>query len=165
MALGLNGFGKLGSSNITNRLQITVQIGTGNNWNQIFVGNYSSFAIQSNGTLWTWGLNSNGKLGLNTTVILYSQVQSGASLWREILPGFFGSLGLQYDGTLWDWGGNSYSRLGLNTFGTNIINIYQSRSSSDCGKKLLEIFIVFMPIQTNGTLWATRKQYFITIRK
>jgi alpha-tubulin suppressor-like RCC1 family protein len=46
----------------------------------------SGAAIKSDGTLWTWGLNTTGKLGINNTTNLSSPVQTinGGTSWRTI---------------------------------------------------------------------------------
>jgi alpha-tubulin suppressor-like RCC1 family protein len=73
-------------------------------------------AIQSNGTLWAWGNNSFGQLGLNTSTlsIVYSPVQVGtSSMWTRINCGYFSTNANQTPGTLWAWGLNTYGQLGL----------------------------------------------------
>jgi alpha-tubulin suppressor-like RCC1 family protein len=42
------------------------QIGNGSDWSVIFAGkgNYHSGGVKTNGTLWTWGYNAFGQLGL-----------------------------------------------------------------------------------------------------
>jgi len=60
-----------------------VQLGTGSNWSQVYMPGATSngqfmVALQSNGTLWSWGLNTFGQLGLNTTTNYSSPIQIGA---------------------------------------------------------------------------------------
>ena len=43
-----------------------------NNWSQINAGFYTDLALQSSGTLWAWGNNSYGQLGLNTCLLYTS---------------------------------------------------------------------------------------------
>jgi alpha-tubulin suppressor-like RCC1 family protein len=75
-------------------------------------------AIQSNGTLWAWGNNSQGELGLNTTTLsnISSPVQVGAlSTWTQVNAGANFCTAIQTPGTLWAWGLNTYGQLGLNS--------------------------------------------------
>jgi alpha-tubulin suppressor-like RCC1 family protein len=83
-------------------------VGAGSNWSQIACGYKSSFAIQSNGTLWAWGNNNSGALGVNTnTSSIFSPVQVGSlSVWTAVDGGRRYSLALQSNGTLWVSGGN-----------------------------------------------------------
>ena len=114
---GNNYPGQLGLGDITNRSS-PVQVGSLTNWSQVFSSNgSSSSAIKTDGTLWSWGSNSYGKLGLNDTTSRNSPVQVGTlTTWSQIACGYYHSLALKTDGTLWSWGGNSYGRLGLGDF-------------------------------------------------
>jgi hypothetical protein len=71
-------------------------------------------AIKSDGTLWTWGGNTNGQLGLSVTTGRSSPVQVGTrSDWTQISAGNNSSFGILTDKTLWSWGLNSSGELGL----------------------------------------------------
>ena len=64
-------------------------------------------------TLWAWGRNVYGRLGLGDTVYRSSPVQVGAlTTWASIsIRG--ASLAVNNDGTLWSWGKNTFGQLGL----------------------------------------------------
>jgi alpha-tubulin suppressor-like RCC1 family protein len=119
-AWGLGNRGQLGNGggNATTPVQISV---TGQAvWQSLGTrGSYSNFGIQSNGTLWAWGWNSFGQLGLNTTTFaISSPAQIGtASNWIQVVgaSSFTANMAIQSPGTLWVWGNNSYGQLGLNT--------------------------------------------------
>ena len=71
-------------------------------------------AIKADGTLWMWGGNDDGKLGLNDTTKRSSPVQVGtATDWSQI-NGSTTTAAIKTDGTLWVWGSNSNGRLGQN---------------------------------------------------
>ena len=55
---GLNQFGHLGQNNRTN-VSSPVQI-SGTSWSSISGGASFSLATKTDGTLWSWGLNSSG---------------------------------------------------------------------------------------------------------
>ena len=57
-----------------------VQIGT-SSWTSISAGANHTAAIRSDGALFTWGDNGNGKLGDGTTISKLSPVQIGSSSW------------------------------------------------------------------------------------
>jgi len=66
-AWGLNNYGQLGLNDTNNRLSPT-QVGTDTNWVAVASGEYyDSLGMRSDGTLWAWGLNNYGQLGLNDT--------------------------------------------------------------------------------------------------
>ena len=73
-----------------------------------------SLGLQTNGTLWAWGANQSGQLGLGTTTLSPVPVQvGGASNWVQVEAGAKHTLALQRDGTLWAWGANESGQLGL----------------------------------------------------
>lgn len=90
------------------------QVGSLTNWSKVATGDGSSFAIKTNGTLWAWGNNSSGQLGLGDTTNRSSPVQVGSlSNWSNIIAGQNFVIALKTDKTLWAWGSGSYGKLGL----------------------------------------------------
>jgi len=68
-------------------------------------------------TLWAWGKNNAGQLGLSDAITRSSPVQVGALVnWRSVSVGNFQSLATKTDGTLWAWGKNEYGQLGLGDY-------------------------------------------------
>ncbi|MFZ4059035.1 MAG: LamG-like jellyroll fold domain-containing protein, partial [Ferruginibacter sp.] len=53
-----------------------VQVGT-SSWTQVAIGLSQGAAIRSDGTLWAWGMNTNGELGVNDRIHRSSPVQVG----------------------------------------------------------------------------------------
>ena len=85
----------------------------GTTWASITVSNnspsYSRLAIKTDGTLWGWGNNTRGILGVNDTTRYSSPVQVGSGTdWSKCQVGEYlaNSFGLKTDGTLWSWGYN-----------------------------------------------------------
>ena len=119
---GLNNFGQLGNNNTTN-YSSPIQVGALTNWKQVSAsGDGAAFAIKTDGTLWSWGQNSVGELGLNYATSTYysSPIQVGSlTNWKYIAAGG-GSGGpdstnvsaIKTDGTLWTWGCNGNGELG-----------------------------------------------------
>ena len=111
---GLNSDGQLGN-NTTNFIYtpITTFAG-GTNWKQVACGSYHTVAIQSNGTLWAWGLNNAAGLGLNNLTNYSSPKQVGSlSTWKNVACSASWTVALKTDGTLWAWGINQPGALGL----------------------------------------------------
>lgn len=113
---GYNLDGQLGLGDTTNRSS-PVRIGSSNNWSSIScVPTSSNFvlALKSDGTLWAWGQNSSGQLGLGDTTARSTPTQVGANTnWKYISSGAGASYGIKKDGTLWSWGLNFAGKLGL----------------------------------------------------
>ena len=157
-AWGNNSIGQLGV-NTTTDYSSPVQIGSLNYWNRVSCGySYFSLGIQSPGTLWSWGNNSYGQLGVNTngTNNTSSPVQVGAlSNWTQIAAGNSHWLAVQNPGTLWACGYNGYGELGNNTSSTSQgastpiqIGVLTTWSQVAAGN------YSSYAIQNTGTLWA-----------
>ena len=111
---GFNFYGQLGLNNATS-YSSPKQIGALTSWSVISAGDGNfSVAIKTDGTLWTWGLNTNGQLGLGNTTSYSSPKQVGAlTTWSSISAGQRFSIATKIDGTLWSWGYNFSGQLGL----------------------------------------------------
>jgi alpha-tubulin suppressor-like RCC1 family protein len=93
------------------------RVGT-SSWTAVAAGNSHSVAIRSDGLLFTWGVNTNGQLGLDTGGTLRSSpVQIGTSSWVAVAAGAYHSLAIRSDNKLFSWGNNGNGQLGHNTQG------------------------------------------------
>ena len=93
-----------------------VQIGALTNWAKVLVSNYCAQAIKTNGTLWSWGINSSGESAVNDSVGHSSPTQVGAlTNWATTGTNFSGAMAVKGDGSLWTWGVSNYGQLGNNT--------------------------------------------------
>ncbi|MGI6595500.1 MAG: RCC1 domain-containing protein [Candidatus Ratteibacteria bacterium] len=115
-AWGFNHYGQLGlddSGSGTDRATPT-QVGTDTDWLAISAGDNHTIALKEDGTLWAWGHNSSGQLGLDDTTKRVTPTQVGTDTnWLAISGGSTHTIALKEDGTLWAWGGNYYGQLGL----------------------------------------------------
>ena len=95
-AWGSNGFVGLGDSATDNRKSsIPIQISTETNWSQVFCGGNHNLAIKSDGSLWAWGYNRYGQLGVGTISDNYIPAQIGSGTnWSYIACGDDFSFGL-----------------------------------------------------------------------
>lgn len=77
-------------------------------WKEIHVGSQHSIALRDNGTIFTWGKNSDGALGLGTQVweVEYPTQIGFDEDWVDVTAGTNFSLAVKKDGTLWGWGSN-----------------------------------------------------------
>ena len=111
-----SGDGDLGHGNKTNYSSPTQIPGTtwANGYQKVTAHSQGGACIRTDGTLWTWGNNGNGELGLNNTTEYSSPKQVPGTTWRTVQGGQDSMMATKTDGTLWAWGSNSYGSLGQN---------------------------------------------------
>ena len=107
-------WGQLGKNERIDRSS-PVQIGTNNNWKAGGTIREGSFAVKTNGTLYTWGSNGYGFGGRNDRTTRSSPAQVGTdTTWDNVWGGHESLFAIKTDGTLWAWGRNGGGELGLN---------------------------------------------------
>jgi uncharacterized repeat protein (TIGR02543 family) len=124
---GLNSNGQLGDGTMPSRTtptEITVRFNlrAGEIITQVSLGSFHSSAITSNGLLFTWGLNSSGQLGDNSTtnrnvptiITARFSLGSGETI-TQLSLGSFHSSAITSNGRLFTWGRNSNGQLGDGT--------------------------------------------------
>lgn len=151
---GYNAYYQLGLGATTVNQPFPVQIGSLTNWTKVAVGNSSSFAVNTNGEIWAWGYNADGRLGVgNTTTYFSTPVKVGsATNWNSIVSGRQHSLALNNLGELWSWGLNTSGQLGLGHLTTTSSPI---RVGTATNWNLIKSGLYFSAaINTNGQLWA-----------
>ena len=171
---GYNSSGQLGLGDISNRSS-PVQVGSGTDWassagkltGHSNNGSRGIHAIKTGGTLWSWGYNGEGELGLGDTSHRSSPVQVGSGTdWSVVAAGQVGSSGavvgaIKTGGTLWTWGsyGGGASKATAAMFGRgpigyeNFSNPVQVGALNDWSK-LVATFGSMLSIKTDGTLWG-----------
>ena len=155
-AWGENSEGQLGLGDIISRFSSPVQVGSDTNWSYVDAGNYgSALAIKTDGTLWTWGYNGDGNLGLGDTTNRSSPVQVGSDTnWSKVQGSDYSStIALKTDGTLWAWGYNYYGHLGLGDT-TSRSSPTQVGLSTNWSKINSSSSALTLAIKTDGTLWS-----------
>jgi alpha-tubulin suppressor-like RCC1 family protein len=79
---------------------------------------HHTLALKSDGTLYAWGYNYYGELGVGDNTHRTSPDQVGTDTnWVAIAAGYNHTLALKSNGTLWAWGRNEYGQLGDGTSG------------------------------------------------
>lgn len=78
------------------------------------IGERHGLALTANGTVWGWGRNDNGQVGVPGQAwhLTPQSVMSGVV---AVAAGSFHSLAVKADGTVWAWGQNLYGQLGIGT--------------------------------------------------
>jgi alpha-tubulin suppressor-like RCC1 family protein len=109
--------GRLGNGTTTGDVTSPAQIGNATDWAAVAAGEEFSLALKTDGTLWSWGLANNGRLGNGTTTPdVTSPTQVGSATdWASIGPGGSSGFAIKTTGSLWAWGLNTNGRLGDGT--------------------------------------------------
>ena len=87
---GSNTYGQLGDNNRVPKSSPVQTITGSTDWKQVACGYYHTAALKIDGTLWTWGYNTNGQLGDNTINDKSSPVQTvaGGTNWKQVACGY-----------------------------------------------------------------------------
>ena len=146
------GWGRLGQGNTTSNLNIPTQIGTATNWDKISTSWYHVVALKTDGTLWVWGGNNNGELGLGHNNTVFTPTQLGSSTWKAFCAAPNHTLAIKTDGTLWAWGSNQNGALGDGTLiSKNVPTLINSATDWQEVNCNLHRSIA---IKNNHTLWT-----------
>ena len=159
-ALGNNQFGELGQNNAT-KYSSPVQI-PGTTWSKdsFFPSTYGSttFIIpKTDGTLWAWGDNEHGELGVNNRTQYSSPVQIGSDTdWSKGGTLSSGAWAIKTDGTLWMWGSNGAGQLGQNEgpAGGNLKYSSPCQIPGTTWSKCYGAHAASIGKKTDGTLWS-----------
>lgn len=82
----------------------------------VSMGGTHAAAIKTDGSLWMWGNNYFGQLGLEQTHIRFSPERIMEDVTAVSCGGAFTAV-IKTDGTLWMWGNNRYGQLGNGDLG------------------------------------------------
>ena len=130
---GYNQSGSLGLNENAQKYSSPVQVGSDTNWDAVRTTYGCVMATKTDGTIWVWGANTEGQLGLNDVAARSSPIQfAAANIWTWTTMGTRNGVGTKSDGTLWTWGDGDNGQIG-------------NGSSADRSS----------PVQIPGTTWDT----------
>lgn len=152
---GRNNYYQLGFFNDNQMKVEPTHVGTDTDWRAIATGTNYSFALKGTNTLWGWGRNDYGQLGVgdNSSYHPVPEQIGIATVWQAVACGDAHTIAQRMDGSLLGWGFNYDGELGVgnNTFffasplslpngvGSASISLGSNSSAS---------------IRTDGSLWA-----------
>jgi alpha-tubulin suppressor-like RCC1 family protein len=156
---GFNYAGQLGSGTFTGT-NTPQPIATNATWRAIAAGGTLgasySLAVRADGTLWAWGDNSDGQLGIGTFAGANTPQQVGINTnWQAVAAGGRHTAALQADGSLWIWGWNESGQLGNGMDGP-----FDSKNTPQrIGTQTTWLAVTAgrehtVALRTDGSLWA-----------
>ncbi|CAM4263743.1 RCC1 domain-containing protein [Flavobacterium terrigena] len=121
-------------------------------WQKISAGSSHTLGLKADGTLWAWGHNDTGQLGIGNTnnKSIPTRVGTGTN-WVYVSASYDTSFAIKADGTLWGWGENTFYRIGDGT-PTNRTAPVQIGTATNWLSVDSKNHTV--AIKTDGTLWA-----------
>jgi alpha-tubulin suppressor-like RCC1 family protein len=128
-------------------------------WQQVSSGSQFSVGIKTDGTLWAWGINTDGQLGTGNTTSYNYPVQVGTGNdWLMVTAGYDMVHAIKTDFTLWGWGNNNNGKLGTGSYGVvyspvqiGTANDWQSVAAGGSHS---------MAIKWDGTLWGWGDNFY-----
>lgn len=155
-AWGPNDAGQLGANApLSIRSPKSIVLGADKTFCEINTGGGFSNGIDKNGKVWSWGVNTNGFLGDNSTTAKYTPINLlGANkTFCKIASGPNWTLAIAKNGRLWAWGINTNGRLGDNSTTSRLTPV----SVLGAIKTFCQIFGASahsLAIDKNGRAWA-----------
>ena len=147
-------YGQLGLGDVIDRSS-PVQVGALTTWAMVDGGNdYWTLAVKTDGTMWAWGGNSSGMLGLGNLTNYSSPKQVGAlTTWSTVTASTgASSFAIKTNGTMWAWGLGGSGQLGLGnitTYSSPIqVGALTTWSKVSAGNNW------GLAVKTDGALWS-----------
>jgi len=166
-AWGYNTFGQLGNNSTIGSI-VPIQVNAsgvlaGKTITAIAAGYNHSMALDSDGKIYAWGSNGQGRLGNNSTTnsswpvqVYTSGVLAGKTI-TTIAAGGNHSLALDSEGKVYAWGGNGNGQLGNNSTTESRIPIQVNTSGVLAGKTITTIAAGgnhSLALDSNGKVYA-----------
>ena len=161
-AWGYNGGGGLGQNSRTN-YSSPVQVGSDTTWptdigtsdgvTKMNTLDDAVIVIKTDGTMWGWGTNHSGKLGLNNTAHRSSPTQVPGT-WKSISDQYSPVFGVKTDGTAYFWGSSGDGSNGINVVETQRSSPTQLHGGGTTWKQISVYSSLALATKTDGTLWG-----------
>lgn len=127
-------------------------------WKAVSTGADFCVALKTDGTLYAWGHNESGQLGVGSFEDQNMPVRVGEdSDWHSISAGYGFVIALKTNGTLWVWGRNDF---GLGAPSGNITNIPEQVGTDTDWTFINAGGAHSFAIKSNGTLWGWGRNDF-----
>jgi alpha-tubulin suppressor-like RCC1 family protein len=133
-----------------------VQVGSATTWVKVDGGYNASggygLALRRDGTLWGWGVNAEGQLGLGSiSVGVSAPTQVGSATHIDVSAGATHSLVIRSNGTIWASGSNEWGQLGDASTTNRSVH---SQVASGTWVQVSASNATSYAIRQDGSLWA-----------
>jgi alpha-tubulin suppressor-like RCC1 family protein len=152
-AWGYNIRYKFGTVNST--IKSPIRMSETSDWSsgQMLKFTNNCISLKTDGTMWGWGANGSGILGLGDTVSRSSPTQIGSGNdWSTVRCGNVHTHAVKTGNSMWAWGTNNNTQLGLGD-ATNRSSPVQVGALTDW-RLPIQASTSTLAIKTNNTLWA-----------
>jgi alpha-tubulin suppressor-like RCC1 family protein len=156
---GDNSSGQLGNSSSGGYITTPMQVSNLTNIKAIATKHRHNLALKTDGSLWGWGANNAGQLGIGTTTNSNVPVQiSSITAVTAISAGTNHSLAVKQDGSTWAWGNNNDGQLGDKSYTnrntpvkvSNLTNVTDVAAGANHS----------LAITQNGEIWSWGNNYY-----
>lgn len=153
-AWGYNRYGQLGDGTYDYFTRVTpAKVNNVTGFTSVDAGGAHTLGVLTGGTLWGWGSNQFGQLGIGNNEDYLAPVQiiglegiiSAAGGWRH-------SAAVKDDGTVWGWGYNDYGQLGDGTY-TDSLTPVLTQGIENVVKIAAGRYGTFA-VKSDGTVWT-----------
>lgn len=156
-AWGYNQWGMVGDNTLVQRTSpVPVSSTYGGGITSLACGSTHTLALKNDGSVWAWGQNQYGQVGIGGWTTLDEPVQCNSMTDSvvAIAAGSVHSLALKSDGTVWAWGRNSTGQLGNGmTSNTPVTDPVQVTGLTDV-VRITAFVNTSYAIRSDGTVWA-----------
>lgn len=152
---GGNPNGELGLGSVTAGVTPPTQVPNLTGVTAVSAGVFHSLALRGDGTVWGWGQNTQGQLGIGnmTSPITVPSKSPTLSNMVHISAGGAHSLGVRNDGTAWSWGINLNGQLGNGASGASVATPVQVQTLHDAVSVAASSGNGFA-LTSDGSLWS-----------
>ncbi len=119
----------------------------------VAAGASHSLALRSDGSVWAWGSNAFGQIGVDSVTASATPVRVvGLSGVVAIAAGGAHSLALKADGSVWAWGSNAGGQLGVNSLASSSYPVRVTGVSGGVAVAAGEYYSAML--KADGSVWA-----------
>lgn len=136
-------------------------------WNYVSAGDGTTYAINSDGSLWSWGWNESGQLGIGSKTpekVGTPQRMGTDNDWQMACGAKAYAFFIKTDGSLWAVGVNEFGVQGVGDGVTNHTTLTRIGTDNDWKYVTANRFYGYngMAIKNDGSLWAWGRGNFVS---